>query len=178
MASRQIFEENRKKWVDKWLDVVIDTYPQESGYFFKETGDPFANPVGATLKRGINELYDVLVASKFDRDAARQALDPMIRLRAVQEFSPAGAIGFLFELKRILASDLEKSRAREKDIAEKMAVIDSRIDETSLMAFDLYMDCKKKVYELRANQARDSVRQLLLKKGLVSELPETDPELG
>ncbi len=177
MASSQIFEKNKKKWVDKWVDLVIDTYPQESGTFFKETNDPFANPVGATLKRGLNELYDILVAPKFDRDAARQALDPVVRLRAVQDFSPAGAIGFLFELKRILAEDLEKPRAREKDIDEKKAVIDSRIDESLLMAFDLYMDCKRKVYELRANQARDSVRQLLIKKGLVSELPETDPEL-
>lgn len=177
MAFRHVFNENKKKWVGKWLDAAIDTYPQESARFFKDTRDPFANPVGATIKRGLDSLYDILTAPEFDREAARQALEPVVRVRAVQEFSPAEALGFLFEIKTILARGVEKRGVREKDSAGDMAAIDSRIDEMLLMAFDLYMACKKKVYELRANQARDNVRQLLIKKGLVCELPDTDSEL-
>ncbi len=178
MKMHTVFHENRDKWVEQWLDFVIGTYPAESGRFFRNTLDPFSNPVGVTLKKGIEDLYDILVAPSFDPDAVAQAVKPMVHLRAVQEFTASESLGFLFEIKKIAAAGVKKLQIGHKDIGESMAEFESRDDAVMLIAFDLYMASKRKVYELRSRHARDNVRQLLIKKGLICELPDIDPDLG
>ncbi|MCF8029147.1 MAG: RsbRD N-terminal domain-containing protein [Desulfobacteraceae bacterium] len=171
-----IISARRQRWISKWLDALMQTYPDESARFFKDTTDPFANPVGATMKKGISELFDVVTASAFDPEAAHAALEPMIRVRAIQEFSPSQAVGFVTEIKSIISSDAGGSKEAHPQ-AEKLQQIGDHADRALLAAFDIYMNCKKKVYELRARQARDSVSQLLIKKELISELPDVDPAL-
>lgn len=166
-----ILQQNREKWLKKWLDTVFATYPAESVPFFKNTADAFANPVGATIKTGLTSLYDVLAEPQFDPDTAKKALEPVVKLRAVQEFTPTQALGFLYELKTIMGAGAESPREEKDEVF-------SRIDAAMLMAFDLYMENKRTIYSLRASQARDNVRQLLIKKNLICELPEIDPELA
>lgn len=175
-SGDDIISSRRDRWTDKWFNAVIRTYPEESARFFKDTRDPFANPVGAALKKGITDLFEVITADTFDRDAAHAALEPMVRVRAIQEFSPSQALGFITAIKPIMEKDSEAA-ARSGAGAEKLSRMAENADKALLTAFDIYMDCKKQVYGLRARQARDSVRQLLIKKELISELPDIDPEL-
>ncbi|MCF8037158.1 MAG: RsbRD N-terminal domain-containing protein [Desulfobacteraceae bacterium] len=171
-----IISARRQRWIEKWLDALMQTYPDESARFFKDTTDPFANPVGATMKKGITDLFDVVAAETYDPEAAHAALEPMIRVRAIQEFAPSQAVGFVTEIKSIIRRDAGGSKEGHPQ-AEKLQQIGDYADRALLAAFDIYMNCKKKVYELRARQARDSVSQLLIKKELISELPDVDPAL-
>lgn len=166
----------RDRWIAGWLDALMRTYSKESARFFKDTRDPFANPVGATLEKGIGELFDVVTADTFDSEAAKTALEPIVRVRAIQELPPSEALGFIAEIKSIIEKDCPDNN-QERTVADKKRCIAGNADKAMLVAFDLYMACKKQVYNLRARQARDSVRQLLIKKGLISELPDIDPEL-
>ncbi|MFP3981154.1 MAG: RsbRD N-terminal domain-containing protein [Desulfobacterales bacterium] len=172
-----IISARRQRWIGKWLDALMQTYPDESARFFKDTKDPFANPVGATMKKGITDLFDVVTAEAFDPEAAHTALEPMIRVRAIQEFTPSQAVSFVTEIKSIVHSDAGSS-AQAHPQAEKLRQIADNADRALLAAFDIYVNCKKQVYQLRARQARDSVSQLLIKKGLISELPDIDPVLS
>ena len=165
-----VFQQNRKRWLEKWIDAVFETYPGDSAQFFKTAIDPFSNPVGATIKTGLTELYDLIFASRFDPDAIRSAMGPIVKLRSVQEFTPSEALGFIYDLKKIIRSGSDNPA---RDIPD----VFSRIDQVALIAFDLYMENKQTIYTLRANQARNNVRQLLVKKDLICELPEIDPEL-
>ena len=165
-----IFQQNRQRWTEKWIDAVLETYSEDSGHFFKTAIDPFSNPVGVTIRSGLTELYDLIFASRFDPDAVRSVMGPVVKLRSVQEFTPSEALGFIYDLKKIIRSGSE-------DPAEEIRDVFSRIDQVMLIAFDLYMENKRTIYTLRANQARDNVRQLLVKKDLICELPEIDPEL-
>jgi hypothetical protein len=169
--SSTIFQQNKERWVKKWVDTVLATYPSESVVFFKDTSNPFSNPVGATVKTSLSRLYDALTASQFNSNLAQEALQPIVKLRSVQDFSPAKALGFIFELKNIIVAGDGISR-------DDISAIHARIDTSMLVAFDLYMGNKRTIYSLRANQARDNVRQLLIKKDLICELPEIDPELA
>ena len=54
---------------------------------------------------------------------------------------------------------------------------ETKIDELALLAFDIYMTHKKKLYEIRANQAKNQVSKLLERAGLVCEIPPWDPDL-
>jgi nucleoside 2-deoxyribosyltransferase len=174
--SRDIVSSRKDRWISQWMDVLMSSYPQESARFFRETSDPFANPVGAAFRKGVRNLFEVLEADDYDPEAAKQALDPMIRVRAIQEMAPSEALGFIPQIKSIMEADtrlLESGDARVIRVRQ----IAGHADKALLTAFDLYMACKKHVYTLRAQQARDGVRQLLIKKELISELPDIDPAL-
>jgi hypothetical protein len=66
-----------------------------------------------------------------------------VRIRAVQNFTPSQAIGFVFDLKGLIRAMAPADRQASKE----MVVIESRIDALALLAFDLYMSCREKIYE-------------------------------
>jgi hypothetical protein len=175
MDFERHLKDKKQNLVNQWFSAVIDTYPKESAKFFKSNTDPFANPVGNTIKQNLVLLFDQVIKSQMDASAAKEALDPIIRIRAVQEFAPSQALSFITRIKQIIAKEIS---SRRKDIDTSfLPVIDAHVDELMLIAFDIYTACKHQIYSLRINEAKQRVRQLLIKKDLISELPDTDNEL-
>lgn len=143
--------QKRQAIAERWLDVTIDTYPGLSADFLRQERDPFRNPVGAALKEGIPLLVAELCGG-MDTGSIAQALEGIVRMRAIQAFSPAKAIGFVFELREIVGSELSTS-------AEPQDELQKRIDAIALAAFEAFMRCREQVYEVRLHEARrtDSV---------------------
>ena len=106
-------------------------------------------------------------------------LDQVIRIRAVQDFSPAQAVGFIFLLKKAVREQLEKD-IREKRLSEEISLFESKIDELALLSFDIYMKCREKIYEIRVNEVKNRTCRLmefLEKKGFIwSSDEESDQE--
>jgi hypothetical protein len=46
----------------------------------------------------------------------------------------------------------------------------------ALLAFDVYMARREKLYEIRSNEAKNQVSNLLKKAGFICEIPPWDPE--
>ena len=161
--------------MEKWTASVISTYPADSVKFFKNTKDPFANPVGSTIKRSIDLLFTEIIKNKMDPDAVKEAMEPIIRLRAVQEFTPAKAISFIFTIKHLLRKALDKNRL-EKGVEGFLADVESNTDELILIAIDVYGKCREKIYLLRINQAKESLKKLLIKKKIICEIPDITSE--
>ena len=65
----------------------------------------------------------------------------------------------------------------EHQLSDDLLVLESKIDDLALIAFDVYMACREKLYSLSANEARNQVYRLLQKKGLMAEIPEWEPRL-
>ncbi|MBR9979545.1 MAG: RsbRD N-terminal domain-containing protein [Desulfatitalea sp.] len=152
--------------VDKWFARVIDTYPAETARFLRRQKDPFANPVGQTTFQNLATLVAML-DSDWDPEKARAALDPIMRIRAIQDFSPAQATGFVFDLKQVIrgmmASPMDPGRI------ENLVALDQRIDELILIAFDIFMLCREKIYELKANEMKNTTYKAFAKAGLIKE---------
>ena len=158
----------------KWLDLILNTYPLDAHRLLKHQKDQFLNPVGSTISKEIGVLFDELIQG-INAERTSRALDEIIGIRAIQDFSPSKAISFIFLLKRILREEILKEM-REAGFAEQLLVLESRLDETALLAFDLYMRRREKMYEIRANEAKNQVSALLRKKGLLSEAPAWNPD--
>jgi len=47
---------------------------------------------------------------------------------------------------------------------------ESKIDQLCLLAFDLYMDCKEKIYELSANETRNRTFRAFERAGLITDV--------
>jgi hypothetical protein len=148
----EFLRQKKTALVKKWFIRLLETYPPETGKIWSTQKDPFANPIGSTFHEGLKELFDGLLAGKGEEDLAR-ALDPMVRIRAVQEVPPSGAVGFVLLLKEIVREGYAQEGG-DPVSPEELRKFDSRIDRLGLMAFDLYTECRKKVHEIQLRELK------------------------
>ena len=149
-----LFEElkgHRDTVLDRWIETVFGQYPEETSKFLRQQPDRFANPVGASLREGLAELLDGLIRGAQDKEF-ESPLDDVIRVRAVQEFSPSAAVEFVFNLKAIVREELAKAGCGNTTEA---AAFDSAIDHLGLLAFNVYMSCREQLWAIRAKQIRN-----------------------
>ncbi|MEW6715073.1 MAG: RsbRD N-terminal domain-containing protein, partial [Nitrospirota bacterium] len=85
-----------------------------------------------------------------------------------QEFSPSKALSFLFLLKKVIRAEVS-NEAREYHLFDELSAIESRIDELVNISFDIYMQCREKIYELKANEMRNWTYRLLQNTNMVKE---------
>ncbi len=152
--------------VKKWFDAVADTYPDNTSSFLKKKKAQFTNPVGFTLAEGLEALFDVLLKGLIP-DTVKTFLDSIIRIRAIQDFAPSEAVSFIFLLKKIIRQELGNDILQQPRMNDELAAFDSSIDDLALYSFDIYMNCREKIYELKANEARNMTFRLLQQAKLI-----------
>jgi hypothetical protein len=147
----EYLSEKRDAIVTEWYERITSQYPPETAKFLREQADPFANPVGAGLRDELGPLYDAVVVGN---DVARidQALDRIIRVRAVQAFEPSQALAFLVELKRVIRGRVVSDGL---ECAAELAALDDRIDGLLLAAVDVYSRCREEIFEIRVKDVRN-----------------------
>jgi len=175
MNPEKHLKNKQQKLVEKWVDAVLYSYPADSVKFFKNTKDSFANPVGNTIKRSIGLLFAQVIREKMDMETVAEAMDPIIRLRAVQEFTPGDAISFILTIKQLIRKEIGGYQ-QDKKIEAYLMIIEENVDKLILIAFNIYTKCREKIFLLRINQAKESVKKLLVKKGLLCEVPDSKPK--
>ncbi len=159
----------------RWLNSILDMYPTDTKRFLKKNRDPFSNPVGHTLSKETENLYRELIEDRaMNTDRVSSILDRMIRILSIQDFSPSRSILFLFTLKGVIEEEL-RDIIQKEGLFEDLLKYEAKIDQAVLIAFDIYVKCREKIYEIMANQAKNQVSGLLRKSGLVCEIPEWDP---
>lgn len=173
MSLERILSERKSAIVKRWIDCIIDTYPSNTQRFLRKEKDPFSNPVGSTVKAEIEAMFDGLIHA--DDPGVSIALENIVRVRAVQDFEPSQAISFVFHLKRIIRDELREQIPRD-GLSEDWERIEGKIDGLALLAFDTYSKCRRRIYELRVNEAKRQVSGLLRRANLISEIPDLDPD--
>ena len=140
--------EKKKKIVKNWTDLVLDSYG--SPEFFKTQKNRFANPMGSTISEGLQEIYAILAEEK-DLGLVSKPLENIIKIRAVQDFTPSQSVSFVYLLKKIVRQELARDKKSQVG-QESLAELDGRIDQVALMAFDFYMDCRERLSQIRINE--------------------------
>ena len=150
--------------IEAWLARILQTYPEHTGRFLSRERDPFRNPVGSALTDALPVLFDGILKG-IDTAEVTPALDGIVRIRAVQDFTASQAVSFLFLLKRVVQEALHGEIQRCPDGGD-LAAMDGRIDEMALLAFDLFMRCREKIYEIKANEAKRRIYVLEKRYGM------------
>jgi hypothetical protein len=140
----------RSAVVRRWLERLLEAYPESTTRFLSEEKDPFRNPVGHTLHEGLEALFDGLLQPAETASLA-PVLDGIVRIQAVQDFTAGQAVAFPFLLKQILRTEFAADVRRHSD---ELALLEARIDELALLAFDLFMKCREQVYALKVNETK------------------------
>ncbi|HZP02673.1 MAG TPA: RsbRD N-terminal domain-containing protein [Terriglobia bacterium] len=144
-----VSEDQRRRFEEGWLETLFRSYPSLSVTSLLREKDPFRNPVGYRFREGVRVLTEELFGAMDARRIA-SALENIVQIRAVQDFSPAQALGFVFASRKI-------SREILCDSTEDLRELDDRIDRLILAAFDLYVRCREKVHEVQLNETRRKV---------------------
>ncbi len=164
MDLKQILKKKRGTFIEKWFQATIDTYPAQTARVLGKKSDRFDNPIGAITHETIEDIFNLIV-DDFTPDTLEKALDPIIRIRAVQSFSASEAVSFVFSLKQISESEIEGELLRE---------FDKLVDQIALASFNRFMKCKEEIYLLKANEGKRRVHKAFERAGLVAELTETN----
>jgi len=148
----EILKQQKSIILEKWFQSIVDTYPSDAANFLKLKKDKFQNPVGQTILEEIENLFDELI-EKMDKEKINASIDNITRIRAVQDFSPSEAVSFLFQLKKVIVSEINDKLHTENMITEFLE-IESRIDQLTLVAFEHYSKSREKIYEIRINEIK------------------------
>jgi hypothetical protein len=135
-----------------WLERALQGYAKSTTRFLAQEQDRFRNPVGYTLKENLPVLYTALLLGRAS-DECQRALDAIIRVRAVQDFSASQAVSFIFMLKDIVRQELAGEGQIDPD-GRGLAAFETRIDALALLAFDLFVRCREQICEIKTNDVR------------------------
>jgi len=171
MNLEELLKQKKSVVVDQWLDATLMTYPADARRFLREQKNTFSNPVGSTFRNELASLYASFLSGS-DSDSLVAILDPIIRIRAIQDFSPGQALGFVFLLKDVIRKNFGKEIV-EFNLHTELLSLESQIDDLALLAFDVYMKCRERLYEIRSREAKNHVSGLLKKAGLLVEIPDS-----
>jgi len=152
----------------RWFDAILDSYLPETSDHLKVDSNPFTNPVGYNISEGIEGIFNgIIVEGK--TESLSPFLDQVIRIRAVQDFTPSQAVAFVFLLKNVIREEL-KNEIRKGMLYEELLHVESKIDDIAIRCFDLFMKCREKIYELKANELRNMTFMLLQRANQIHEM--------
>ena len=101
-------------------------------------------------------------------------MDPLVRIRAVQNFSPSQATSFILSLKKVVITHLQKE-LNDIQIFNEFLQFESKIDTLILIAFDIYVECREKIYELKVTTERNKIYSAFARAGLIDDAPDSAP---
>ena len=164
MDLKQVLKKNKEPFIKKWFHATIDTYPQQTAKILGKDSNRFDNPIGAITHETIEEVFNLIIED-FNQETLEKALDPVIRIRAVQAFSASEAVSFVFALKQIGEDIIDGNLIRE---------FDKLVDKIALAAFNRFMKCREEIFLLKATESKRRIHRAFERAGLVAELTEED----
>jgi hypothetical protein len=144
----------------RWIETVHGTYPFDTIGFLRTRKDRFANPVGYRTEEAARRLMDVLFSESPDEEALRGAVDEIIRVRAIQDFSPEMAVGIFFALKDIVR-DVVSGSGQGAEVLPALLALESRIDAVALLAFGAYARCRETLHLLKVDEFKRQYAQIV-----------------
>lgn len=164
MLLKEILTKEKSEIVSAWFDHLVDTYPSDSENFLRNQLNEFSNPIGHTLRNETETLFQLLL-DDLNPDETKTSLDRIIRIRAVQDFKPSQALEFFLALKKIIRNRLMEIIA-ENQMLDQLYSLESDIDRMSLMAFDVYTECREDLLTVRWGELKRRYAKLLEHTGI------------
>jgi hypothetical protein len=149
MKILQLLVEKEEAIVKRWLKQVLAAFSAEANRFLAKQNDRFANPLGYNFSVGLTGLYRHLRSE--EPGDVTDILEQLMKVRAVQaEDTPAESLAFIFVLKDIIRDECRKEWTPQLDA--EWPELAGRIDRLALRAFDLYMACRERLYQVRIRE--------------------------
>jgi hypothetical protein len=150
MTLKDLLSEKRAIILQRWFDRILEDYPLETRAFFRENKSPYSNPIGFTLRRGMEGVIDYMLRPATVEEA-RAILEPVMRVRAVENLPPSQGGRFILPLREVVSEILREAR-RNDLLGQEWLDLNSRINQLALLGMNLYSECREKVNQLRIKE--------------------------
>jgi len=168
MTFESVLAERKAELSERWADLILQTYPKETQKIWGRQKDRFKNPVGASIIEATRDLFEHMLDWQ-DAGKIAEGLDRLIRIRAVQDFSPSQAISFVFLLKKLLRDEFFKPMQKDGTL-DQLLRFEARIDNLVMMSIDIYSKSREEVFRLRIEEVKRSQSQLLRRAGMIVDV--------
>ncbi len=156
--------EKKSAILGRWLTMIYESYPPETAIFLQKEKNRFDNPMGYRISEGLEGLYNALIQD-MEKEKLLNYLDEIIRIRALQDFTPSQALAFIFLLKNVIRQELA-DEIRKENLEAEVLELESCIDGLALLGFDVYTKRREKLSEIKADEAKRRISGLMRKAGL------------
>lgn len=167
MGLLERMSERGDELAGKWALLILGTYPPETQAVWRNNLEPFSNPVGHAIRTATAELWPLLLSWN-DADAVGQALTQLVKIRAVQDFTPGQALSFIFLLKKLLREEFSGELSARGALSELLAV-ETRVDNLAVMAFDIYVAARDQVMRLRVEEVKRAHANIVRRANLMKK---------
>ena len=146
----------------------------------KDNKDRFGNPVVYSIHNGLEIIFDEIIA---ESHTARldEALEDIIKIKSLQAEKPSIAVDFLFHLKKIIKDELDDS-IQDGFYPGEIEKLNIDIDNLILSAFDIFMKCREKIYDIKSKEIMMRSYKLLERANMVDpalrQKGDIDDEIG
>ncbi|RLF54216.1 MAG: hypothetical protein DRN37_10505 [Thermoplasmata archaeon] len=173
MNLKDLLSDKRSSLIKKWRNLLIESYPAGTRRFLKSEKDQFANPVGHVISKDIEILFDEFV---HDGDIAKitASLENILRIRAVQDMKPSHALAFVLQFKGLIREELKRGKPLN-GLSGELQAFERKIDDLVLLAFDVYTNCRQRLYEIRVREVKEQYGKLLERTGVFYNISEQEP---
>ena len=164
----------------QWRDIALNQYSFGGFKIAKDNKDRFGNPVVYSISHGLEIILDEIIAgahtAKLD-----EALEDVVKIKSLQAEKPSTAVDFLVRLKKIIKDELGDS-AQDGGYSGEIEKLNSDIDDLILSAFDIFMKCREKIYDIKSKEIMMRSYKLLERANMVDpalrQKGDVDDEIG
>ncbi len=170
-----LLNKNKTAILQRWVRLIVDTYPTDTARFLQREQDQFLNPVGYAIQQESETILDGLLRGVPIEDLA-PAVDDIVKVRVVQDFAPSQAVAFVFLLKTAVREIVAAEKA-VKPSQDEILDFESRLDGLALLAFDVYMRRRERIFEIRTKEIRGRADRILNMLGRIyGDVGEAEPD--
>ena len=162
MRLKDLLKRRQPRIEEEFFRRIAAAYPEEAASILSTEQDPFLNPMSATIRQGAAVIVHGLL-NDLTPDQIAPSIEQIVRIRAVQDFTPSEAVSFVFLLKEIVSEELQHD-GQDPELSAELNRLASRFDALALKAFDAYVACKESIMHIRIKEAhkeRDRLLRLL-----------------
>jgi Mg2+/Co2+ transporter CorB len=138
----RLLQENKQEILERWMEQELLLFSGKMA-----PGSPVAEALSGALEMLLDHCEN---NSKF----LTEALVQVSRILAVQDFPPSRAMSLFFELKKII-QELSLRGGTKKSLKQaELDMLQNRLEEITLQAFDSYMIHREKISQLKVDEAK------------------------
>lgn len=161
----ELLTDRKHELAQKWGDLLLGTYPEETQAIWKGKKNKFSNPIGTAIEEGTVTLFDLLLEWD-DADRIKSEMEHLVKIRAIQNYEPSKAISFIYLLKKMLREEFMDELEAQGQLVELLK-FETRVDNMALMAFDVYAKTRETVFESRVKEVKNAQYNLLRRANMI-----------
>ena len=145
-----IIRQRRNVILKQWGEATLKNYGVGGIKYDRPDNDRFTNPVQYTVQNSLSIILDELI-ERIHTARLDSSLEDIVKIRSLQTEKPSEALDFIFELKRIVKTECGGSK-NNSGLPGELEEFENTIDNLLQTAFDIFMQSREKIYEIRKNE--------------------------